>query len=426
MSKLKIILLKIIGDKFIKTSMLFFVATMVSNIINYLFQITMGRMLPVEKYGEMNSLFSIAMLISILFAPMANFFARDTARLYALNENNKIHDLFNNAYTKFGIVIILFIIFISFFSPFISNYIHVNTLKVLLVFISSIISIVIIINNGFIQGLHNFRLLSIVIILSSLFRYLFILIFIYKNRSIYNVLYGLLVSGAVVGIFSYCILKKRYINKWQIEKFPIESGKIKNYLLPMAFSNLLFGAITQIDVVLVKHFFSPYNAGIYASAAVIGKAVMYLPAAIVLSLFPIVSAENAKDKNTLHILIKAVIINILLSGGGVLILVFFPNFIINFLFGSKYIPAVGIVGFFAVAMFAMSFISILMNYFLALGEVRFVFALLGSLLLEVIGIYLYHQNLKQVLSIILVSGIFSLIVFSIFVYIEYKKIVNKI
>lgn len=320
----------------------------------------------------------------------------------------------------------LFVVFVSLFSPFISNYIHVHVSEVLLVFLFCGISIPLIINNGFIQGLHDFKLLSIIIILASFFKYIFSVIFVYFEPSVHGVLFGFLLTGISVGGFSYFILKRRYINKWQIEEFPGEKRKISNYLLPMVLSNALFGTLTQIDVVLVKHFFTAFDAGIYSSAAVMGKVVMYLPAAMIFSLFPIVSAENARDKNTLHILFKAIILNILLSGAGVALLYFFPKFIITFFFGQKYLVAVDIVGFFAVAMFSVGLITILMNYFLALGEVRFVFALFGSVLMEVTGIYFYHQTLKQVLFMILIAGLFSLIVFSFFVFFEYKKILNKV
>ena len=176
---------------------------------------------------------------------------------------------------------------------------------------------------------------------------------------------------------------------------------------------------------LSKHFFSSYDAGIYSSAAVIGKAVIYLPGAIVISLFPIVSAENARDKNTLHILYKAVLITFIFSGSGVMLLLFFPDIVIKFLFGQKYIPAIGIVGFYSIAMFPIGLITILMNYFLARGEVKFVYSLAGALSIEIIGIYLYHTNIKHILFSILISGIFALLIFSVFILYEYRNVSLK-
>lgn len=95
MIKIRAFISRIIKDRFIKTSLFFFIATMVSNVFNYLFQITMGRMLSVEKYGEMNSLFSIIMLLTILLTPVSNFFARDTAKLYALDKKKRYEDYLN-------------------------------------------------------------------------------------------------------------------------------------------------------------------------------------------------------------------------------------------------------------------------------------------------------------------------------------------
>ena len=39
------------SDKLIKSSSLLFVAAMVTNVFNYTFQITMGRMLTPKEYG---------------------------------------------------------------------------------------------------------------------------------------------------------------------------------------------------------------------------------------------------------------------------------------------------------------------------------------------------------------------------------------
>jgi len=410
----------IIRDKFIKTSILFLVAVMISNIINYLFQITMGRMLTVEKYGEMNSLMSIVMLLTILFTPISYYLARHTAQFLALGKKDEIRGLFKYTYTRFGVFIYLFVIILLFLSPVIGNYIHVETYEVFLVLVFGGISIAYFFNNGFAQGLHKFRLLSLFIIMLSVFKYIFSIVFVYHKSSVNSVLYALILSGIIVGIFSSLLLKAD-MKRWRILKYSLKREEIKNYLLPMIISSFFFGALTQLDVVLVKHFFSSYEAGIYASAAIISKAVLYLPIAIVMSLFPIVAVENTKKKDTLHILIKALIINTIIAGCGVLLLVLFPNYIIKLLFGIKYINAVGIVGFFSIIMFIMGIISILMNYFLALGEVRFIFGLIGSLIIQVTGIYFVHDTLDQILYILLTAGIFSIIVLFVFVFIKHRK-----
>lgn len=414
----------IMKDEFIKTSILFLIVIMISNIINYLFQITMGRMLTVEKYGEMNSLMSIVMLLTVLFTPISYYFARHTAKFLALEKKREIRGLFQYSYTRFGVSLYLFVTGLFLLSPIIGSYIHIETYKVFLVFVFGGISITYYINNGFAQGLLKFRLLSLFIIMLSFFKYILSIIFVHYQSSVNSVLYAIICSGIITGLFSYLMLK-HFLKQWQNQKYKHEKGEFKNYLLPLIISNFFFGTLTQIDVVLVKHFFSPYDAGIYASAAIIGKAVMYLPIAIVMSLFPIVTSENTREKETLHILFKAIIINTLIAGSGVLLILFFPRYIIILFFGAKYINAVELVSFFAIVMFIMGIISILMNYFLALGKSQFIFGLIGSLFIQIGGIYFFHNTLNYILRMTLFAGIFSLIIFSLFLYAKVYKPLQK-
>jgi O-antigen/teichoic acid export membrane protein len=182
----------------------------------------------------------------------------------------------------------------------------------------------------------------------------------------------------------------------------------------MGLINFLFVAMTQGDLVLVKHFFSEYNAGIYASAAMLGKAVMYLPGALVLSLFPIVSARSAGRQATGHILARALGLNAILSGGGALALAVFPGLIVGAFFGERYLPAARLVGLFGLAMFPMGVISILMSYSLARGRIRSILPLSGASVVELCGILLFHDSLRHILLSMLFAGCVGILVFGVF------------
>ena len=95
----------------------------------------MGRMLGVEEYGEMNSLFSIMMLFSLFFTPVSNYFSREAASLYALGKTSRIFSLLKYAYAKFGLSLLGITLALTVFTPVISDYIHVGNSEVLIVFI---------------------------------------------------------------------------------------------------------------------------------------------------------------------------------------------------------------------------------------------------------------------------------------------------
>jgi O-antigen/teichoic acid export membrane protein len=202
----------------------------------------------------------------------------------------------------------------------------------------------------------------------------------------------------------------------QNQSFQISFNDIYRYVGGLFLANSLFAIMTQADVMLVKHYFSSQDAGFYASAAILGKAVMYLPGAIVMALFPMVAANQATGNSSHRMLAKAVGLTIALSGMGALILFLFPELIMGKLFGIRYLPATPIVARFGLAMLPMALVLLLMNFLLALGKTDFVVYMAMATVFEMIGIYFCRNHLQNILYIIMASGCFILIVLSISVY----------
>ena len=173
-------------------------------------------------------------------------------------------------------------------------------------------------------------------------------------------------------------------------------------------------------MVLVKHLFSDHEAGIYASASIIGKAVMYLPAAIVLAMFPMVAESNTLRQDSSHFIIKTIIITLFLSGSGAAVLFFFPEFVINTFFGAKYFEAGKIVQYFGISMLPMALLMIMMHYFIARGKVLFQYILFIGAFLEIVLILSFHDSLITVLYTLIGIGSFLLVVGSIILYPELR------
>lgn len=61
-------------------------------------------------------------------------------------------------------------------------------------------------------------------------------------------------------------------------------------------------AYTNGDMFLVKYYFDDTTAGIYSSVMVLGKIAMYISAAIIAALFPMVVEKVSRGEDTLHCL----------------------------------------------------------------------------------------------------------------------------
>ena len=80
-------ILNLSKDDLYRSSVILFIGAMAGGGANYLFQIIMGRMLPVTTFGELNTLLALITIIGIPFAAITNHIAREVAGLAARGES---------------------------------------------------------------------------------------------------------------------------------------------------------------------------------------------------------------------------------------------------------------------------------------------------------------------------------------------------
>ncbi|MBF0457105.1 MAG: oligosaccharide flippase family protein [Nitrospirae bacterium] len=390
----------------LKSSSLIFAGLMIGSIANYLFQVTMGRILTVTMYGELNALFSITAIFGVPFASLTTYLAKSISHDHAIGRNDSIKLVIKKAYKSIGIAIVVIFLIGGLFSGFTSERLKMDSIiPVLLLFLYIGISTVTPVNMGILQGLHNFRMISFLSAGGGVLKYLFGVALVALGLGLNGVMAGMIIAGILVGYLSFIPIKK--------EMKPPDGPAMINddnnstplsFFIPVIVANLAFAVLTQSDIIMVKYFFSPEDAGFYSSAAVIGKTVMYIPGAIVLALFPSVASSKAREEGTMNLILKALALTVLMSGGGALVLYFFPGQVISVFFGGKFAQAAHLIGLFAIVMLPMAFIMVLMNYNLARGSCMFVYIMIFCSLFQVAGISVYHNSLKSVLRVILLSG----------------------
>jgi len=113
----------------------------------------------------------------------------------------------------------------------------------------------------------------------------------------------------------------------------VKIDDLLSYAIPVFLANVCFAILTQVDLILVRHYFPPTEVGIYASAAVLGRAIMYMPASLILALFPMVAEAHTRNQKSYHLLVKASAYTVVLAGSGTLLYILFPRFIMGLLFG---------------------------------------------------------------------------------------------
>ncbi len=399
-----------INNKLTKNGIFLFLAFMIGNISAYFFQFYMSRKLSMEDFGMFNSLLSLSAIVSVPAGTVSLVMARYTSKFHALQDIGKIKYLFYNAYIKLLLAGTIGIgIFIS-LSKYIGTFLNIHTnFPIILIGISLLLSLILPINLGILQGLQRFGYLGINGSISGLLRLAFGVLFIYIGFGVH----GAILAG-IVPVF-IIILITWYPTRFLLSK-TIKHDKEKYtkeiiwYSLPATLANLCFSGLINIDLVLVKHFFSPEDAGNYAATAILGRSIFYLPGAIILAMFPMVSESHTLNKDTYGLLNKALLFTLILSGFGLIIFFVFPSQVMGLLMGKKFIATAQLLRVFGLAMLPFALLNILINFNLAKHRVKFVYTLAVGCLLEIFLIYIHHNSLTQVIYIMMGSGILLFLV----------------
>jgi O-antigen/teichoic acid export membrane protein len=155
--------------------------------------------------------------------------------------------------------------------------------------------------------------------------------------------------------------------------------------------------INNIDILLVKHFFSPERAGLYAAVALVGRVVYFSSWQVASAMFPI--AAGNKEKDDLSVLVVPLLLVVAIAVGAVVLLGTFSHAIVTFVFGGRYGEAEPLLSLYAASTGCYALSVVLMTFEMSrkiANTAWLQMAFSGAL---VIGITAFHATLQQVIVV---------------------------
>jgi O-antigen/teichoic acid export membrane protein len=162
--------------------------------------------------------------------------------------------------------------------------------------------------------------------------------------------------------------------------------------------------MTQLDLLLVNHYFDPHQSGIYAAAAILGKAVMYLPGAVTIAMFPMVAENESRLKSSAHLFLNAMALTAGLSGAAAVFYFLFANEIMTLLYGQKYQGAAELLKLYGFAMLPMTLVMVAEHFLIAKGRVIFAYVMMLGIPFVLLAANTYHDRLIDMLYILAAGG----------------------
>lgn len=375
-------------------------AIMVSNVINFFFNAFLGRFLKFEELALVVFINTVWMTAGIFVYGLSSVSNHITARAAA--KNNHIGPEFIR---KFLNKTILIVAVLSFFwvilAPSLSNYFNIADDIVLLAIIPAVFAGAVgSLMSGFLQGRLFFVSVAAVLLSESASKFGFAALFVFLGFSEFvyaSVPLSLMVSALTA--FAIAARKTGSDDKIADTAFPI---RFYGASVMTGISSTIF---LTVDILLVKHFFSPLVSGQYILLSLVGKMVYFLgsmPNAFTMTL---VSRAEGAARSSKRIFRAVFWSSALVIAGAFIALGPLGFIFVPFLFGAKsqvilpfLIPYSAAIGLFALA-------NTVTIYHLA--RRRYVFPIVSLIFSAVmaIGIFINHESLQDVVNVIFFTGV---------------------
>jgi len=381
-------------DKF-STEQLFMMSAMGVNGGNYLYNLVLGRFLGPEKFADAAILITLLLVLS--FAAMT--FQLVTAKFSVIFENSVLQSFIATIYKSATVVGVVLGITIGLVSSELQEFFKTTSSSMFVVFgIGIPFYFLMSVNRGVFQGQKEWIPLSATYQLEMMSRLAitFGLLCLFEVDSSLLIAIGIICSF-IVGLLPFEFKPPPFFNRIKLKKS--ETKMVRNFFIITAFYEVTLIVINNSDILLVKHYFEPYEAGLYASLALIGRVVYFIAWMFVMLLLPTVVQLKKQGISTRPILFKYVIYIIIIAASIVLACYLFPNQIINILFGNEYVGIASLLWKYAFATGVFAVSNIFAYYYLSLDKyIPVIFSGVFGVL-QIALIIQFHASLEQIVHL---------------------------
>ena len=383
-------------------SIIMLLSTTLVSLLNFAYNVVMARMLGPSRFGHVTVAVTLLMLASAVTLAFQLVCAKFVARNAAAGAKAGVY---RSLRSKAWLVSLALAGTLFLAQKLIARYLRLpdpHMLAVLAIGIAVYVPLGV--RRGAMQGLCSFRRLSGSFIVEALTRFV---------TGVVLVVAGYGVLGAV-GAISAAVLAAYLFPPLGVElKAQTQAGDPASFGEGIQAIVFFIGQviICNIDVLLVKHFFAPDVAGLYAAVALVGRLLYFASWSVISAMFP-VSAAEANDEGP-HMTILPLSIIGTLSLAFILALSLFPHLIIHTVFGVEFHQGEPLLPLYAAAtgLYSLSVVLIAYEMSRRIANTGWLQLIFSGVLVLAIGAF--HDTLREVIvvQIVLMSTMLILVSF---------------
>lgn len=401
----------------ISGSSIIVVGSMFTSILNYLFNLGMGRLLSTSDYGTFASLISVFNIFSVFSSTIIIVFTKFAASFIGQKKEELIGPLLVKGNVLIGALSFVVCALLIVFSSKISNFLNIsNSFLVTITSATLFFSFLASVGVGVLQGQMRFVHISLLNISTSLVKLILGILLVLVGLNTFGAIGAFFMASVFAYLFIFVslrrFLKKNLSNRIHV---PNLRKNLTVYAAPVLLSTLGTTAFITLDIILIKHFFSPEIAGQYAALSLMGRSIFYVVSPISVVLFPLIAQKKERKEKLFGTLLLSVLLtglpSLILSG----IYFTFPEFVINIFFPAQgYKVLAPLMGPFSILVLLYSLVFLLNSFYLSIGKIKILTLTLVGSIVEIIFIIFMHQSIGRIVTGLIV--IVFLLLFGLLLY----------
>lgn len=396
-------------SQFLRHNTIFFFGSVTVGALNYLYYPILGRMLTPASFGEVQTLVSLFLQLSIFLSVLSLV----AVNIVANAEGDEARNALVLEFEKLASVISIALLFLTIiFGHELQHFLRFNSIwPFILLALSLVVTVPFTLRGAFLRGKHRFGLASTSNLIASAGKILFSAGLVAVGLGTAGAIGGLVLAQAVAcGLVAWWTFRLGLQAKDNSRRLAVGLPDMRLLLPELRYGGIVLVAslaITlqySIDIIIVKHYFDARTAGLYAGIASAARVIFFLTASFSQVLMPMVKLKNSDHQNR-QLLLKSFVLFGGLSLPALLVFSGFPKLILGVLMGHAYIAMSGLLPRLSLAIFIISILNLLASYYLALRRYGVaVVAMFGAMLTY--GLMLAnHNTVAEVVNGLLIGSV---------------------
>jgi len=377
-----------INKSLVKGSLVLLIAFNIFNAMNFIFHFSMARMLSIENYGILATLFSIIYIFNIFSESIQTVI---TKYVSSEREDGKIKNIVKKSFKKSVFVAVVILVTYLFASIFLSSLLKISYSLVAITGFILFFAFMLPITRGAQQGNKKFTSLGVNLLVESFTKLLLAILLVFIGWKVYGAIIATIFGMVLALLFSFASLK----NVMGSKEEKANTLGIYEYTKPAFLITLSIIIFYSLDVILAKIFFDAQAAGSYALASTLAKTIFFGTAPISKAMFPLSADKKQTNKNSENIFINALAILVFLVIVALALFYFLPGPILNIFSGKEIEQSIRILFYVGVGMGLVSIANLILLYKLSVGKVSGYNYLFVFVICEIFLLSYFSTNLLQ-------------------------------